>query len=48
MKKINPNLKTLLAVGGYNEGSARYSRVSYEQYTNKLNCEKVFMLKCQI
>lgn len=28
LKKINPQLTTLLAIGGWNEGSEKYSRVS--------------------
>jgi len=27
MKKVNPNLKTLIAMGGWNEGSVRYSQI---------------------
>ena len=28
MKKINPKLKTLLAIGGWNEGSTKYSEMA--------------------
>jgi chitinase len=28
LKKINPKLKTLVAIGGWNEGSARFSLVA--------------------
>ena len=27
LKKINPTLKTILAIGGWNEGSVKYSKV---------------------
>jgi len=29
MKQVNPALKTLLAVGGWNEGSEKYSNVRF-------------------
>lgn len=29
LKEINPNLKTIIAIGGWNEGSVTYSNVSY-------------------
>lgn len=28
LKGINPSLKTMIAIGGWNEGSEKYSRVS--------------------
>ncbi|KAF2899378.1 hypothetical protein ILUMI_06797 [Ignelater luminosus] len=28
LKKLNPNLKTLVAIGGWNEGSAKFSKVA--------------------
>ena len=29
LKRLNPNLKTLVANGGWNAGSTKYSKVSY-------------------
>ena len=50
LKKRNPNFKTLVAIGGWNEGSVRYSEVSHFQcvyiqitlsswYTGKAKCQ---------
>lgn len=30
LKQRNPNLKALVAIGGWNEGSEKYSRVSFD------------------
>jgi GH18 family chitinase len=49
LKNRNPNLKTLVAIGGWNEGSSSYSQVSHFQcvyiqimfsswYTGKVKC----------
>ena len=49
LKKRNPNFKTLVAIGGWNEGSTKYSQVSHFQcvyiqivfsswYTGKVKC----------
>jgi hypothetical protein len=49
LRNRNPNFKTLVAIGGWNEGSERYSRVSHFQcvyiqimssswYTGKAKC----------
>ncbi|XP_077295817.1 chitinase-3-like protein 1 [Arctopsyche grandis] len=31
LKKANPNLKTIVAIGGWNEGSAKFSKVANDQ-----------------
>ena len=36
LKSQNPNLKALVAIGGWNEGSAKYSQVLYYLYA--INC----------
>ncbi|WP_348240418.1 glycosyl hydrolase family 18 protein, partial [Salmonella enterica] len=35
LKEKNPDLKTLLSVGGWNEGSSRYSEMAADPATRK-------------
>lgn len=42
LKRKNPKLKTLAAVGGWNEGSYRYSQV----ITSIFYCQYLLNLKC--
>ncbi|XP_074603802.1 chitotriosidase-1-like [Brevipalpus obovatus] len=44
LKKINPQLKTLLAIGGWNEGSIKYSTMSKDPSARKIFVQSVLDL----
>ncbi|GFV83266.1 probable chitinase 2 [Trichonephila clavipes] len=41
LKKINPELKTIVAIGGWNEGSTRYSNMAASSGTRKIFVDSV-------
>ena len=41
LRKTNPNLKTLIAIGGWNEGSDKYSRMASNQQNRKTFIDSV-------
>lgn len=41
LKKINPKLKTLVAIGGWNEGSVKYSNMAANPQARKTFVESV-------
>ncbi|KAG8193845.1 hypothetical protein JTE90_029577 [Oedothorax gibbosus] len=41
LKKINPDLKTIVAIGGWNEGSTRYSNMAATSATRKIFVDSV-------
>lgn len=48
LKSYNPNLKTMIAIGGWNEGSSRFSSLVDNRERRKefvKNAVKVFILK---
>jgi len=44
LKKINPTLKTILAIGGWNEGSVKYSKMVSDQASRAVFIESVVEL----